>query len=53
MDPDTEQAAWAQLENESQHYSEILANDQGYEIWSNERNEERTHEIFSEGRQGF
>jgi hypothetical protein len=53
MDPDTTDAAWAQLENEAREYNEILANDQGYEIWLNELEKERTNEVCSESQQGF
>lgn len=53
MDPDTEAAAWFELELEARHYNEILANDPGFIAWSNERNEERTNEILSEGQQQF
>lgn len=35
MDPDTEEAAWAQLENEAQSYNEILASDPAYADWLN------------------
>ena len=41
MDPDCEQAAWAQLENEAQQYNEILANDPGYHEWIETTERER------------
>jgi len=39
MDPDTEDAAWAQLECEAQHYNEMLAADPGYADWLNKFNQ--------------
>jgi phage anti-repressor protein len=49
MDPDTEDAAWAQLECEARQYHQLLANDPGYEKWIeliNEINQrEKTCEI--------
>lgn len=48
MNEDEEAAAWAQLENEGQHYNEILANDPGYHEWIERNNRERTYEICSE-----
>lgn len=48
MDEDTEDAAWAQLECEQREYSELLANDPGYEQWAKQLNEERDNEICSE-----
>lgn len=48
MDPDTEDAAYAQLENEARHYNEILANDPGYHEWIERTTQERTNEILCE-----
>jgi hypothetical protein len=53
MDPDTDDAAWAQLENESQSYQEILANDPGYFEWIERNERERTNEIRSESIERF
>lgn len=53
MDEDTEAAAWAQLENEAQHYQEILANDPGYYEWIERNERERINEIFSESNGRF
>jgi hypothetical protein len=48
MDPDTEEAAWAQLECEGRHYNEILASDPGYHEWIERIEKEKHSEISSE-----
>ena len=53
MDPDTEEAAWAQLECETRQYNEILANDPGYQMWVERMNQENEREIFCESISGF
>jgi hypothetical protein len=53
MDPDQEQAAWHQLECESQQYNDILANDPGYLLWVERMNQENEREVFSESHSRF
>lgn len=47
MDPDTEDAAWAELELEGREYNEILANDPGYHEWIERTTQEYENEIRS------